>query len=64
MNYMKKSLKKKKNLDFLRSQAQSFSDQDQGDSKSELERKMERGTDRAIKEYRKVFEKLAEYDRA
>jgi hypothetical protein len=64
MNYMKKSLKKKKNLGFLRSPARSFSDQDQGDSKSELERKMERGTDRAIEEYRKVFEKLAEYDRA
>lgn len=28
-----------------------------------LEKKVEKGTDRAIKDYRGAFEKLAEYDR-
>lgn len=28
-----------------------------------LEKKVEQGTDFAVKQYRKVFEKLAEYDR-
>lgn len=29
-----------------------------------LEEKVEAGTDRAIKEYKEVFEKLAEYDKS
>lgn len=33
------------------------------DSREELKMKVEEGTKRAVKEYKEVFEKLAEYDR-
>ncbi len=33
------------------------------DSREELKMKVEEGINRAVKEYKEVFEKLAEYDR-
>lgn len=37
--------------------------EDVSNSREELKMKVEEGTKRAVKEYREVFEKLAEYDR-
>lgn len=37
--------------------------QQRSDSREDLKAKVEEGTARAVKEYREVFEKLAEYDR-
>ena len=37
--------------------------QEHVDSREELRVKVEEGTARAVKEYREVFDKLAEYDR-
>lgn len=37
--------------------------EDVSDSREQLKMKVEEGTKRAVKEYREVFEKLAEYDR-
>ena len=53
-------------LQFYKSNKSAAKSRPRGDKEARkvLERKVEKGTDRAVQEYREVFEKLAEYDKA